>query len=91
MKNQIIKPAWRESKIRGKRKNKGKEAVQADRNCTSQAARQGRTGRKCREGLGGKAGKGGEEMTGKGAAEQNLAHPSVRSKPIVPLEVAEVG
>lgn len=63
-----------------KGKKKGKEAVQADRNCTSQAAGQGRN-----------TGKSWEEMTGKGAAEQNLAHPPVRSKPIVPLEVAEVG
>lgn len=52
---------------------------------------QGRTGRKCKEGLGGKAGKGREEMTGKGAAEQNLALPPVRPETIIPLEVAEVG
>lgn len=36
-----------------KGKKKGKEAVQADRNCTSQAAGQGRAERKCREELGG--------------------------------------
>lgn len=74
-----------------KRGKKGKEAVQADRNCINQAAVQGRTGRKCREGLGGKAGKNREEITGKGAAEQNLVYPPVRPKPIVPLEVTEVG
>lgn len=61
--------------------------MQEDGNCT----RMGKDRKEIQGRFRGKAGKAWEEMTGKGAAEQNLVLPLFRPKTIIPPEVAEVG